>query len=48
LQSGIAREFTSEFVARARNLKVGNGLDASVQVGPQVNAAQIELSLIHI
>ena len=38
LQSGIAEEFTAEFVARAKALKVGNGLDASVQVGPQVNA----------
>ena len=44
LQSGIAKEFTAEFVARAKSLKVGNGLDASVQVGPQVNAAQIETS----
>jgi len=44
LQSGIVKEFTAEFVARAQSLKVGNGLDASVQVGPQVNAAQIETS----
>ena len=44
LQSGIAKEFTAEFVARAQGLKVGNGLEASVQVGPQVNAAQIETS----
>jgi acyl-CoA reductase-like NAD-dependent aldehyde dehydrogenase len=44
LQSGIAKKFTAEFVARARSLKVGNGLDLSVQVGPQVNAAQIETS----
>jgi aldehyde dehydrogenase (NAD+) len=44
LQAGIAGEFTAKFVARARSLKVGNGLDESVQVGPQVNAAQIETS----
>ena len=44
MQKGIAKEFTAKFVDRARNLKVGNGLDESVEVGPQVNAAQIETS----
>ena len=44
LQKGIAREFTDEFVARAKSLRIGNGLDESVQVGPQVNASQIETS----
>jgi len=42
LQRGIAAEFTRKFVARAEKLKIGNGLDESVEVGPQVNAAQIE------
>jgi aldehyde dehydrogenase (NAD+) len=44
LQKGIAAEFTERFVSRAKSLKVGNGLDESVEVGPQVNAAQIETS----
>jgi aldehyde dehydrogenase (NAD+) len=44
LQKGIAAEFTEKFVARAKKLKIGNGLDESVEVGPQVNAAQIETS----
>ncbi|MFZ1941488.1 MAG: aldehyde dehydrogenase family protein [Terracidiphilus sp.] len=44
LQKGIAAEFADRFVARAKRLKVGNGLDESVEVGPQVNAAQIEAS----
>ncbi len=44
LQKGIAAEFTEKFVARAKSLKVGNGLDESVEVGPQVNAGQIETS----
>jgi aldehyde dehydrogenase (NAD+) len=44
LQKGIADRFTAEFVARARNLTVGNGLDESIQVGPMVNARQIEIS----
>src|SRR6202034_322095 len=44
LQKGIAAEFTERFVARAKSLRIGSGLDESVQVGPQVNAAQIETS----
>jgi aldehyde dehydrogenase (NAD+) len=40
----IAQEFTAKLVARAAALKIGDGLDESVQVGPQVNAAQIETS----
>jgi len=48
LQKGIAAEFTARFVERARKLKVGNGLDESIEVGPQVNAAQIETSLSYV
>jgi alpha-ketoglutaric semialdehyde dehydrogenase len=44
LQKGIAKKFTDEFVARAKALKIGNGLDESIQVGPQVNQSQIETS----
>jgi aldehyde dehydrogenase (NAD+) len=44
LQKGIAEKFTAEFVASTRQLIVGNGLDESVEVGPQVNACQIETS----
>jgi aldehyde dehydrogenase (NAD+) len=44
LQKGIAEEFITKFVARAKKLKIGNGLDESVEVGPQVNASQIETS----
>jgi aldehyde dehydrogenase (NAD+) len=48
LQKGIAAEFTKEFVARAKALKVGNGLDESIEVGPQVNGAQIETSTKYV
>jgi aldehyde dehydrogenase (NAD+) len=48
LQKGIAAKFTAEFVERARNLKVGNGLDESIQVGPQVNESQIETSANYV
>jgi aldehyde dehydrogenase (NAD+) len=44
LQKGIAGTFTEKLVARAKALKVGNGLDESVEVGPQVNPGQIETS----
>jgi aldehyde dehydrogenase (NAD+) len=44
LQKGIAAKFTAEFVARAEKLVVGNGLNEKVEVGPQVNASQIETS----
>ena len=36
--------FGRSITEAAAKLKVGNGLEASVQVGPQVNAAQIETS----
>src|SRR5579862_2460884 len=48
LQKGIAKKFTDEFVARAKALRVGNGLDQSVQVGPQINAQQIETSTKYV
>ncbi|WP_446744644.1 aldehyde dehydrogenase family protein [Silvibacterium acidisoli] len=45
LHEKIAAEFTKKLVARADALKVGNGLDESVQMGPQVNQQQIETSI---
>jgi aldehyde dehydrogenase (NAD+) len=48
LQRGIADKFTAEFVARAKKLKIGNGLDESVEVGPQVNPSQIETSVKYV
>ncbi|HEX4284783.1 MAG TPA: aldehyde dehydrogenase family protein [Terracidiphilus sp.] len=48
LQKGVAAEFTKEFVARAKALKVGNGLDESIEVGPQVNEAQIATSARYV
>ncbi|HEU5350256.1 MAG TPA: aldehyde dehydrogenase family protein [Terracidiphilus sp.] len=48
LQKGIAERFTAELVARAKKLKVGNGLDETVQVGPQVNASQIATSAKYV
>jgi alpha-ketoglutaric semialdehyde dehydrogenase len=48
LQKGITAEFTARFVERAKKLKIGNGLDESVEVGPQVNPNQIETSVRYV
>jgi len=48
LQKGIAAAFASKLVERAKKLKVGNGLDESVEVGPQVNPNQIETSARYV
>ncbi|MGH9430726.1 MAG: aldehyde dehydrogenase family protein [Terriglobia bacterium] len=41
VHKNIYREFARKFVERARALKVGNGLDRSVQVGPIINEKQL-------
>ncbi|HZP06226.1 MAG TPA: aldehyde dehydrogenase family protein [Terracidiphilus sp.] len=48
LQRGIAAEFTERLVARAKKLRVGNGLDEQIEVGPQINAQQIETSAKYV
>src|SRR5258708_6378321 len=40
-QKGIYRQFADRLVYRAQKLKVGNGLDESVEVGPQINEQQV-------
>ena len=44
LHKKIAAQFTERLVARAGTLKVGNGLDESIEMGPQINEQQIETS----
>jgi alpha-ketoglutaric semialdehyde dehydrogenase len=44
IQKGVYGEFVKRLVERAKALKVGNGLDESIQVGPQVNQQQVETS----
>jgi len=48
LERGIARAFTERFVARARALRVGPGLDPSSEMGPLVNRAQRERVLDYV
>ena len=38
----VYRDFVEKFVARARALKVGEGLDPRVQMGPLINANQLK------
>src|SRR5215467_9576441 len=37
VQKGVYREFHERLVERAKKLKVGNGLDETVQMGPAIN-----------
>jgi aldehyde dehydrogenase (NAD+) len=43
VEEPIAEAFVSSLTKAARNLVVGNGLDAGVQMGPAVNRAQLEI-----
>ncbi|MDH4156331.1 MAG: aldehyde dehydrogenase family protein [candidate division Zixibacteria bacterium] len=44
----VVDKFTSMMIKRAENLKVGNGLDESVQMGPCVNQGQLDTVLSYI
>src|SRR5579872_2271245 len=41
-QKGVYRRFVDQLVDRAKRLKVGSGLDESVDMGPQINQQQVE------
>jgi len=43
-EQGIYEEFLRRLVERARALRVGGGLDESVDMGPQINQRQVETS----
>jgi len=48
VQKGVYREFIDRYVERARKLKVGNGLDETVQMGPAVNEKQLQTDLSYV
>jgi aldehyde dehydrogenase (NAD+) len=48
LQKGVYHEFTKRLVERATKLKIGNGLDETVDMGPAINRAQLETDLEYI
>jgi aldehyde dehydrogenase (NAD+) len=48
VEEGIAQKFTEALIDAARNLKVGNGLENGVQMGPAVNAEQLQTDLEYV
>jgi aldehyde dehydrogenase (NAD+) len=44
----VVKEFTDKLVARAKALKVGNGLNESVEMGPAINESQMNTVLEYI
>jgi alpha-ketoglutaric semialdehyde dehydrogenase len=48
VQKGVHREFVERYVERARKLKVGNGLDEAVEMGPAINEKQLQTDLNYV
>src|SRR5262244_482776 len=48
VQKGVYSNFVSRYVERAKALKVGNGLDESVEMGPAVNEGQLKTDLSYV
>src|SRR5271154_6584708 len=44
----VYREFTERFVERAKSLKVGDGLDPTVQMGPCINETQLNTVMKYV
>ncbi|HYL14264.1 MAG TPA: aldehyde dehydrogenase family protein [Terriglobales bacterium] len=48
VQKGVYGEFVHRYVERAKTLKIGNGLDESVDMGPAINEAQLKTDLNYV
>jgi alpha-ketoglutaric semialdehyde dehydrogenase len=48
VQKGVYGEFVERYVERAKLLKVGNGLDETVEMGPAINSNQLKTDLNYI
>lgn len=48
VQAGIHDAFAEKFAEAARNLKVGNGADASTDVGPLINQSSVDKVISHV
>jgi acyl-CoA reductase-like NAD-dependent aldehyde dehydrogenase len=48
VQKGVYREFVEKFVARVKALKVGDGLDATTQMGPCINEQQLQTVIKYV
>jgi aldehyde dehydrogenase (NAD+) len=44
----VYRRFIDQFVARARSLAVGNGLDEAAQMGPSINESQLQTVMKYV
>ncbi len=42
IQKGVAQQFTQKVVERTKALRIGNGLEAGVQVGPLIDPSALE------
>jgi succinate-semialdehyde dehydrogenase / glutarate-semialdehyde dehydrogenase len=48
VQRPVYQDFVAKFTAHARNLKVGPGLEADVQIGPLINAEGLAKAQAHV
>ena len=48
VQKGIYSDFIERYVERAKALKVGNGLDETVEMGPAINENQLKTDLSYV
>jgi len=48
VQKGVYSEFVHRLVERAKALKVGNGLDESIDMGPAINEGQLKTDLSYV
>src|SRR5690242_3247827 len=48
VQKGIYSEFVEQYVARAKALRVGNGIDESTDMGPAINEGQLKTDLKYV
>ncbi len=48
VQKGVYNEFVDRYVERAKKLRVGNGLDENVEMGPAVNESQMKTDLDYV
>src|SRR5438105_9724580 len=48
VQKGVYREFIERYVARAKKLRIGNGLDETTEMGPAINESQLKTDASYV
>lgn len=48
VQESIAESFTERLVEKAKKMKVGNGLDEGVDIGPLIDGSAVEKAQLHV